>query len=442
MLKTEVMKNKKTLGLLFSLVMLSGICKAQTIDSQYEVATWQGFRSGAVSFTFDDNTPNQLSVVMPMFDQYGFKMTFFPAVNWSPNWTALQKAALNGHEVGSHTVTHANFSSSTNDQQAAELKNSQDAINAKINAQKCLTIAYPYCAVGNSTICKQYYVAARGCSGQIVSKTPSDFMNISSMVCGSQSSIQRTSDFTNKADAAASSNGWVVFLIHAIDNESGYSPTSSTQLKGTLDYLNQNSSKFWVSTFSNVTRYIKERNNALIKEISTKDSVITLTVTDTLDNTVFNLPLTIRRVLPQEWSSVTATQNGKTIASKIVEVNSKNYVMFDAVPDGGEIQLKKENTTGVPENFDSQIPDIMLLQNYPNPFNPVTTINYQIAKRSNVILKVYDTLGREIATLVKGQLLPGNYSVKFDGTNLSSGLYLYQLVAGNYSSAKKLMLLK
>jgi len=86
--------------------------------------------------------------------------------------------------------------------------------------------------------------------------------------------------------------------------------------------------------------------------------------------------------------------------------------------------------------------EFSLSQNYPNPFNPTTTIDYQISKNSMVTLKVYDILGREVVTLVNKQLTPGKYSVKFDGSNLSSGIYFYRLDAGSFVKTKKLILLK
>jgi hypothetical protein len=81
-------------------------------------------------------------------------------------------------------------------------------------------------------------------------------------------------------------------------------------------------------------------------------------------------------------------------------------------------------------------------QNFPNPFNPTTNIQYQVSNNSNVTLKVYDALGKEVATLVNEAKVPGKYEVKFDGSNLSSGIYFYKLTAGNYFSIKKLILLK
>ncbi len=86
--------------------------------------------------------------------------------------------------------------------------------------------------------------------------------------------------------------------------------------------------------------------------------------------------------------------------------------------------------------------DYYLSQNYPNPFNPSTMINYQLPINSEVSLKIYDILGREVATLVNGQKSPGKYGVKFDGSHLSSGIYICRMIAGDYFSAKKIMLLK
>ncbi len=81
-------------------------------------------------------------------------------------------------------------------------------------------------------------------------------------------------------------------------------------------------------------------------------------------------------------------------------------------------------------------------QNYPNPFNPTTTINYQLPTNGLVTLKVYDILGREVATLVNEKQNRGNYSVTFNASRLASGVYFYRLAAGSFVSVKKLMLVK
>ncbi|HSD63738.1 MAG TPA: T9SS type A sorting domain-containing protein, partial [Ignavibacteriaceae bacterium] len=86
--------------------------------------------------------------------------------------------------------------------------------------------------------------------------------------------------------------------------------------------------------------------------------------------------------------------------------------------------------------------EFALSQNYPNPFNPATQINYNIPEDGYVILKVYNSLGQEVANLVHGIVKAGSHSVTFDGKNLSSGIYYYRIEAGNNVSVKKMILMK
>lgn len=86
--------------------------------------------------------------------------------------------------------------------------------------------------------------------------------------------------------------------------------------------------------------------------------------------------------------------------------------------------------------------EFVLSQNYPNPFNPVTVINYQIPVVSDVRLEVYDLLGRSVEVLVNQELQPGQYSVSFDATQLSSGTYILRLIADGQIFTKKMMLIK
>jgi hypothetical protein len=102
-----------------------------------------------------------------------------------------------------------------------------------------------------------------------------------------------------------------------------------------------------------------------------------------------------------------------------------------------------ETYTDVEESEYSGIPSSFSLgQNYPNPFNPTTVINYSIPKNANVVLKVYNILGKEIATLVNGQQSAGSHNISFNASNLASGVYFYAIQADGFSSTKKMMLLK
>jgi hypothetical protein len=101
----------------------------------------------------------------------------------------------------------------------------------------------------------------------------------------------------------------------------------------------------------------------------------------------------------------------------------------------GQVAGAVATAAAVPSSFS-------LAQNYPNPFNPSTTIKYELPKSSDVRLSVYDMLGREVSVLVNERRDAGVHEVKFDGSNLASGVYVYRLQAGDVTQTKRLMLLR
>jgi len=439
---------KSQLLLVTACLLIGQMGLAQTVDSLYEIGTWSGFRDAAISYTFDDGCPNQFSIAIPMFNEFDFDLTLFTVTSWSPNWNNLRDAAAQGHEVASHTVTHPYLNQLTLTDQQAELKNSQDAINAQVTGYKCITIAYPYCVHGNDSLCREYYIAARACQGNIESKNPHNFLNISSIICGSQGSVKTAADFNSRANSAANSKGWWVYLIHGIDNASdGWSPTSSTELRASLEYLDANRNKFWVATFVNVVRYIIERNAASVTELSVQENSITVQVTDTLDNEIYDFPITIRRRLPTGWLSATVAQGGQDVEFRTVIVDAVKYVMFDAIPDSGNVVITKSDQTRIQDYNQFQNSPEIKLQNYPNPFNPSTTISFTLHKDEVVRIKIYDLLGQEVRILANEVMQPGKKQIVWNGRDqlgelVPSGVYYYILEAGSEGNVKKMLVMK
>jgi hypothetical protein len=104
--------------------------------------------------------------------------------------------------------------------------------------------------------------------------------------------------------------------------------------------------------------------------------------------------------------------------------------------------LNAEDEKEIEKITSEKVSDYSLSQNYPNPFNPTTVINYQIPRASKVTLKVYDLLGKEVATLVDEVKSEGKYSVEFNASSLPSGIYLYEIRANEFVKSGKMMLLK
>ncbi|MDP4174633.1 MAG: T9SS type A sorting domain-containing protein [Bacteroidota bacterium] len=147
---------------------------------------------------------------------------------------------------------------------------------------------------------------------------------------------------------------------------------------------------------------------------------------------------------PDAWNS---PMNSTTSIFKVVILYPglhSYYCIFHGGPGGvgmaGTITANQKAPTEVRES--NTVLTYNLEQNYPNPFNPMTTIDYSIPENSLVVLKVFNVLGEEVKTLVNEVKSRGRYSVSLNASELTSGIYYYQIRAGNYISVKKMTLLK
>jgi Secretion system C-terminal sorting domain len=181
----------------------------------------------------------------------------------------------------------------------------------------------------------------------------------------------------------------------------------------------------------------------------TKGNEITLTVANVSEE---NPATNVNVVLTRKSSALNFKEETKTIdmietkaeikttftfdVNRNTQVNKKDTIDFMITGNEGIMMLKSFIFNySAPKEF-------KLEQNYPNPFNPTTTIQYQLPADAKVTLKIYDILGSEIATPVNEEQEAGYKEVKFNSTNLASGMYIYRLTANRYVSTKKMMVLK
>jgi hypothetical protein len=115
---------------------------------------------------------------------------------------------------------------------------------------------------------------------------------------------------------------------------------------------------------------------------------------------------------------------------------------YPSTNDGDNFSNYRKSVSDINKNSNKTPTSYSLNQNYPNPFNPVTKINFELPKSGLVTLKVYDVLGKEVSTLVNEIRKAGDYSIDFNGSALSSGVYFYKIEANGYTDMKKMMLIK
>ncbi len=139
--------------------------------------------------------------------------------------------------------------------------------------------------------------------------------------------------------------------------------------------------------------------------------------------------------------------NGFPFSTSVYALNFNNNYLYSGTPNGFYRQPVVANLMAITEveeeNNNEVIPSAYALhQNFPNPFNPSTTISFSIPNAEFVTLKIYDSVGKEVETLVNENLQAGSYKKQFNATNLASGVYFYRLQAGSYYQTNKMILIK
>ncbi|NLG16649.1 MAG: polysaccharide deacetylase family protein [Fibrobacter sp.] len=413
-MKTNLLRYRS----LLIIAAITWVVSAGSVEKPFEVGTWANFCKGAVSHTFDDNTSNQLSKAVPLFNEKGFHMTIFTAQSFNPDWNGLKKAFEQGHEIGSHSIQHNSM--------ATDYAASQKAIQDKVPGEKCVSYAYPYCEnPGGAT---NVYVAARDCDGYPNPTTPGDFGKIKSQIIGTSQygGVTDIQGMNRLADVAIEKNAWSVYLHHGVEGDYQFAATPINLLRENLDYINKNRDKVWCETFGNVARYIKERDAATVKKKGSDDKSITIEVTDNLDDKVYNYPLSIRLPVEDNWDKPSVKQADKEIKDTIVKVDGKDYLMFQAVPDGGDVVI----TTGVATGVKNSV-------GFNGKATPITrhhsslVINRQQFS-GNVSLTLFNLAGKTIACY---KLKSNESTVDLNDITFSGSTYIARVTDGVTTSS-------
>lgn len=350
-----------------------------------QVALWKNNATGAFTLTVDDGISGDFDTWNSYVDKYGFHATFFIPGTTLENSNFRQhvdKLTAYNQDVESHTYSH----SSDQVQGTYEsgiwfedfgrvpqiLKDTYDL--------KCKTLGYSYGTAGstpgqadNADYMRMYYIAARGVTGDINEADTLDYNYISSLSLngsvranytpGAFSSMEGLikslydTNYTFKNSShiggwacvhshGLSATGWATDengqQIPATNPDLGYATTTDELLTYTFDNFLKpasDSGKVWVDTFTNVAMYAQSRDTAIINVTENTDESIKFTLTDKMDDTVFDYPLTIKFKVNNDWEKIGAVQDGKSLEVKEVSIDGSKYIMVNAVPDAGLVTV-------------------------------------------------------------------------------------------------------
>ena len=233
----------------------------------------------------------------------------------------------------------------------------------------------------------------------------------------------------------AQNNNWYSYDATEIDNKLYDDDESSST--GPINFTN----------YINVS-YDVTPDNPGTQNLNIGDSLeIKMRITDAQGNPIQNMPgffsssnanvasVTMNQPLTGSDGYITGILHTYGDGSTNVRVYAGGSVSDPIQINSGEVGVDDETTSAVIEDF-------KLYQNYPNPFNPVTIIQYKVGERQFVTLRIYNVLGKEVATLVDEEKSAGIHDIKFDASQFASGIYFYRIQSGYFIQTKKMILLR
>lgn len=360
---------KRIIVLIEFLLLFAAVAEGSNIDQNLNLipVKWPGNKEAAITFTFDDGYLCQFTKGITLLKKNNFPATFFVITGFVDkkvdglNWSIVRNAALQGYEIGSHTVNHKNLillekNKYNLDSLRWEVLNSQTTINHQVPTQKCLSFCYPRCLRDKTTdkIVADYYIGARS-SGFCEGFSPANLYAVKGLVIHT---YHVAPELNWEVDNTIKKTGWLVEMIHGIDKD-GWEPVSYKTYDKHFSYIKEKENQLWVATFQNVIKYIRERQDALFSDEEILPDRISFHITEVLPDDIYNYPLSIKMDLPDNTDIAEfAIQNQRVLNLHIYNDGINKYIIIDGIiPDKGQVTvyLKHYNSdsinTGIKPNF-------------------------------------------------------------------------------------------
>lgn len=266
------------------------------------------------------------------------------------NVSSWQELIDNGNiDIGNHSKTHAvmyDTDNPTAETLEDDITGGYNDLKKWFPNEKILTFAAPWCRKTDASTAeiKKHQYANRGGGNGFLSPNPTEaeLFDIPAFVVQSDKTAEQ---LNANIDKAIKDKNWYSVLLHGVNDtapETKNNNINKDVCEAHFNYIGSKSDKVWAGSLNEVTAYIYEKQNYDITVNWIRENAMSITLTDTLDDSRFDFPLTFKVNVPNHWETVTVTQNNESAEVSANVQNGKNYVYINVVPDKGIIILENK----------------------------------------------------------------------------------------------------
>jgi len=420
-LKIFIRFNRYYLIIALSFSQISLFAQKMIIDNSdffYQIAPVYNFKQSILSLTFDDGYINQFSIGIPILKEKKIPATFYIITDAIDSLTKglILSNLSNDYEIGSHTATHPDLVKIGNAEADKELLNSKLFLQKYFGVNSGLTMAYPWGIYNSSVkqIAKNYYLAARSTDVGYNS-----FYSLDRYALKMQNFDKRTGVYKANlwVDYAMKNKLWLIEMIHSI-NDAGYWSLSYNSLNEHLDYIKTFENDIWCSTIENVIKYKDESKSAKILCDLCNDTIYKIRINDFMDDSVYNQPLSIRIKVPDNWDSISISNNEKI---KTEYNNKSKFILFNALPDNQELTIRP-GLISAPEKESG----IRLVYLSANPFFDNIKLAIEVFGQRDLDIVLCDMNGK-LMIHYNEKAVNGVINFLFDTSEINPGIYFLRV---------------
>jgi len=400
------------------------------------------------TFTSDDGFTNAAVFFNSEFKRLDLKGSLALVANWingaqtpASTYSFWNNLLADGRfDIINHSKSHVKFSTISNTQAGqdslrAEITGNQAVFRTGFPDQDIITMANP--AVVNTDaadvlIKQSHYAARNGSSGyNSLSPTDTEWMKLKMLAnyFSSQSRAAYSSEINKYVDNIIANKQWLILLTHGIGT--GANAMQDTAFTRHFEYVASRRADLWIAPLGDVTKYIRQKQNANIITLDSTDTRIAISLTHQLDANIFDEPLTLKTKVPAGWTNVKVTQGTSVKDIQATDENGQLYIYYDAFPNKGTISLNRLNSTGLRNSVYKNNEHYRLFWDAKSSeliFDNIDSGNYPI--------EVYNVNGMLCARFVACQS-----SNTFHFKNFSSGLYIIKVNDTKQPAVQKITVL-